>query len=209
MKILSEFIKEKKIKCFLVKTNKETYILGKILKKLNINKFEISTTSLEHKNCIDINSTILKKAYRDILIGIYLIYKINRTPLKITVGIDPGLNNTGLVILAGNILIYAENIHEYEEIPNILETISELNVKNLIVKIGLTSSTLFISKKIKEKTEKKLSRKKHISLRILFIEEDKIKEHVIRPYIDKIKKNPHIFSALKIALWQSWRDYIE
>ena len=211
MKTLVEYLKDQEIFSFYVETNKDIYILGTILKNLGIDKFEISTHhNHKHKKHLMIPSILLKQRYREPLISLYIIYKINRLPLKLTIGIDPGASNTGLAIITNDILAYVENIRNHNKVSYILEEIlNNIQIRGMIIKIGYTSSTLIFSHKMKNMIENIFLKKKFYNYKIIFVKENKVKEHIIKPYINKIRKNPHIFSALQIALWQIWKDHNE
>ena len=52
-----------------------------------------------------------------------------------------------------------------------------------------------------------LEKVRKIDYSIILVNEEDARKLMVETFLKKKKTNPHIISALKIALWQSWKDY--
>jgi len=203
---LEELVFKKGFLCYRVRKNRDIYTLSRILKSIGVRKFEITIKG--NRKCIEIPSKILENNYNVLLVRLYIISHILGAPFTLVMGVDPGQRNTGVAILVNNILAYSSIYHNYLSLGSLLSAIIRyISINRIIVKIGFTHSNAPITREIMRNLKQVLEKVRKIDYSIILVNEEDARKLMIETFLKKKKTNPHIISALKIALWQSWKDY--
>lgn len=116
------------------------------------------------------------------------------------IGIDPGLHNIGLVVVAENIYIFGEIFSEVQDILDLIDAIIKYNprLSNILIKIGNGVNYDIFLKKIKEKTKNITGQQ----IAIEIVDEKTAKQHIVW---ESFLKNRNILDAYKILISKGYR----